>query len=84
MAATRIALIADLLAILFQDNKTLLLELKIDNVIAGCKREHPVIEPMIITEELSVNYDALPDTPEVIMSLGSMIFTISEYLEVFV
>ncbi len=84
MAATRIALITDLLATIFQDNKTLLLELKIDNVIAGCKREHPVIEPLIITEDLSVNSDALPDSPEVIMALGSMVFTIGEYLEVFV
>ncbi len=84
MAATRIALIADLLATIFQDNKTLLLELKIDNVIAGCKREYPVIIPLIVTEELSVNSDQLPDTIEVIMALGSMIFTIGEYLEVFV
>ncbi len=83
MAATRIALIADLLATLFQDNKTVLLELKVENVIAGCKREYPVIEPLIINEDLSVNSDALPDTPEVIKAIGSMIFTIGEYLEVF-
>jgi len=84
MVGTRIALIADLLATIFQDNKELLLELKIDNVITGFKREHPIIKPLIVAEDLSVNSDALPDTTEVIMVLGSMVFTIGEYLNVFV
>ena len=84
MATNSTTLIADLLATIFQDNKTLLLELKIDKVIAGCKREHPVLEHLVVTENLTVNPENLPDNPEVMRALGSMVFTIGEYLEVFV
>ncbi|MCK5397282.1 MAG: hypothetical protein KAJ33_03435 [Thermoplasmata archaeon] len=84
MAINSTTLIADLLATIFQDNKTLLLELKIDNVIAGCKREHPVLEHLVVTDNLVVNPENLPDNSEVMRALGSMVFTIGEYLEVFV
>ncbi len=84
MAINSTALIADLLATIFQDNKTLLLELKIDNVIAGCKKEHPVLEHLVVTDNLTVNSENLPDNLEVMRALGSMVFTIGEYLEVFI
>ena len=84
MAASNTALIADLIATIFHDNKSLLQELEIDTVIVGCKREHPSLESLMVTENLDVNPENLPDNVETTRALSSMVFTIGEYLEEFI
>ncbi|MBA3046312.1 MAG: hypothetical protein KKH41_09655 [Candidatus Thermoplasmatota archaeon] len=81
--ATNVSLLAELLEIIFQENRELLLELNISNVIFANKREKPAIAELDVSPELHVNAERIIDGPASQFGLASLIFTVRDYLEVF-
>jgi KaiC/GvpD/RAD55 family RecA-like ATPase len=83
-SVTNVGLLADLLDTILQENRELLLELNISNVISGFRKENPVVYDFEVGADLHVNASRLVDEADVLMTLGSLVFTIKEYIEIFV
>ncbi len=63
MMTSGVGLLAELLEMIFQDNRELLLELNVANVIAASKRENSALDQLIIGPELQVNAANLAENP---------------------
>jgi len=83
-SVSSVSLLANLLEAILQDNKELLLELNAGNVISGFRKENTVLSDLDVSADFHVNASRLPDEADVLMALGSLVFTIKEYLDVFV
>lgn len=83
-SVSSVGLLANLLEAILQDNKELLLELNAGNVISGFRKENLILSDLDVSADLHVNASRLSDESDVLMALGSLIFTIKEYLEIFV
>ncbi|MDO9537278.1 MAG: ATPase domain-containing protein, partial [Thermoplasmata archaeon] len=84
MPEGRLHSFAGLLESIFQENRELLLELNVQNVIRRFINENPVIAGLLVDGELHVNTEALADETESLLALGAMVFTVKEYLEIFI
>jgi hypothetical protein len=83
-SVTSVGLLANLLETILQENRELLLELNAGNVISGFKKENPVLSDLEVSADLRVNASTMHEDSDVLMALGSLVFTIKEYLEIFV
>ncbi len=81
---SNVGLLAGLLETVLQDNKALFLELNIGNVISRFKRENPVLTLLAVTDELRIEPSGLQDDAETGEALSTLIFTIKEFLEIFI
>ena len=81
---SNVGLLAGLLETVLQDNKALFLELNIGNVISRFKRENPVLTLLAVTDELRIEPSGLQDDAETGEALSALIFTIKEFLEIFI
>ncbi|MFO7619195.1 MAG: ATPase domain-containing protein, partial [Thermoplasmata archaeon] len=84
MMASNVSLLAELLESIFQENRELLLELKVSNVISSCKKEHPAIAGLAVDPDLHLDVGNIPDGYGSQFGLASLVFTIRDYLEVFI
>ncbi len=77
-------LLAGLLETVLQDNRALFLELNIGNVISRFKRENPLLSGLAVSDDLELDAASLSDVPEAAEAISVLIFTIREFLEIFV
>lgn len=81
---TGVGLMADLLDAILQQNRDLFIELNIGNVISRFKKENQILSSIELTTDLHLDARRLSDEPDAVRALGSLIFNIKEYMDIFI
>jgi KaiC/GvpD/RAD55 family RecA-like ATPase len=82
--ASNVGPLAALLETVLQDNRELFLEINVINVVSRFKRENPVLAKLEISDDLRLDRSKVPDSSEAALALSLLVFTIKEFLEIFV
>lgn len=81
---TRIGLCTSLLARIFESNRELLLELQFNNAISRYRNDHPILEKLVVNDDLTIDASQMPDSEVAVAGINSLINAARSIMEIFV
>ena len=81
--SNRITVCASLLSTIINSNKELLVELQFTNAIGRYRKEHPVLDRLVISDELVIDATQLPDSEAAVIGIKALIKAAKGIMEIF-
>ncbi len=81
--SNRITVCASLLSTIIDSNKELLVELQFTNAIGRYRKEHPVLDRLVISDDLVIDATQLPDSEAAVIGIKALIKAAKGIMEIF-